>query len=562
MLEVLARSQRGRICKYSDGDRSITTPAVITVGKSSGPHISVEAEGRVLRFMGTDVPMDEGMMSTASSDMGGIRVHGRICVLRLPYKGQAIPEECEIVAVPNAFELRRNPRKLVETITEIREAAGFGRLLYLSGIAEPSTIALLVYMGVDLFDETLPLSAGMMGIRMFPEGEAETGEDSSKVNCSVMAEECVKTSAFIMAGRLRELADQRSVSSPQSVALLRLFDDQGYGYQEETAPLTGSKFSCNTVQSLRRPDNERYRRRISERYEKPEHKRILLLLPCSARKPYHTSRSHKAFSSAVHTGDHDVLVHEVILTSPLGLVPRELDVFYPANSYDIPVTREWNCSEKEMIRSMLKELISQKYDRIVCHFPDFGMINDLADMELTVIDGDPTSRDSLDSLDKALRAAAEGMENPGYMTDRRETVRSILKFQFGKNVASAIMDDDTFATGKYPYWKIIRENPADRTEKTQLGMLTPERGMISLTLEGAEILADAGHAVVNMTDFELKGNLFAVGVLDADSDIRIGDEAVIIRNGKVAGVGVAEMCGREMVQTDRGMAVRVRHKSK
>ena len=174
MLEVLARSQRGRICKYSDGDRSITTPAVITVGKSSGPHISVEAEGRVLRFMGTDVPMDEGMMSTASSDMGGIRVHGRICVLRLPYKGQAIPEECEIVAVPNAFELRRNPRKLVETITEIREAAGFGRLLYLSGIAEPSTIALLVYMGVDLFDETLPLSAGMMGIRMFPEGEATT----------------------------------------------------------------------------------------------------------------------------------------------------------------------------------------------------------------------------------------------------------------------------------------------------------------------------------------------------------------------------------------------------
>ena len=269
MLEVLARSQRGRICKYSDGDRSITTPAVITVGKSSGPHISVEAEGRILHFMGTDVPLDEGMMSTASSDMGGIRVHGRICVLRLPYKGQAIPEECEIVAVPNAFELRRNPRKLIETITEIREAAGFGRLLYLSGIAEPSTLALLVYMGVDFFDETLPLSAGMMGIRMFPEGEAETGEDSSKANCSVMAEECMKASAFIMAGRLRELADQRSVSSPQSVALLRLFDNQGYGYQEETAPLTGSKFSCNTVQSLRRPDNERYRRRISERYESP-----------------------------------------------------------------------------------------------------------------------------------------------------------------------------------------------------------------------------------------------------------------------------------------------------
>jgi archaeosine synthase len=562
MLEVLARSQRGRICRYSEGETSLITPAVIPVGRSPGPYISIEAEGRVLRFMGNEIPLDGEMMFTASSGKGDMRVSGSVCVLRLPYMGQKIPDECGVVAVSNAFELRKNPRKLIEAVTEIREAAGFGRLLYFSGIAEPSMLALLSYMGVDLFDETLPLSAGMMGIRMFPEGEAETGEDSSKGNCAALEDECVKTSAFIAAGRLRELADQRSVSSPGSVALLRLFDDLGYAYQEEAFPLTGSAFSCNTVQSLRRPDNERYRRRISERYEKPEHKRILLLLPCSAVKPYHTSRSHRAFSSAVHTGDHDVLVHEVILTSPLGLVPRELDVFYPANSYDVPVTGEWNCYEKEMIRSMLKELLLQKYDRVVCHFPDYGMISDLAEMEFTVVNGDPVSGESLERLDAALRNAAEGMDNPGYMTDRRETVRSVLKFQFGKSIASAIMDGNTYVTGKYPYWKIIRENPSDRSEKTQLGMLTPERGMISLTLEGAEILADAGVSTVDMTDFELKGNLFAVGVEDADPDIRIGDEAVIMRNGKVAGVGVAEMCGREMVQSDRGMAVRVRHKSK
>ena len=137
-------------------------------------------------------------------------------------------------------------------------------------------------------------------------------------------------------------------------------------------------------------------------------------------------------------------------------------------------------------------------------------------------------------------------------------MRSVLRFQFGPEAAEAILDENTFVTGRYPYWKIIREG----SEKVQLGMLTPERGMVSLTLDGAEILAGLNVSAVTMTDFDLKGNLFAVGVVDADPSIRIGDEAVILRNGEVVGVGVAEMCGREMVQTGRGMAIRTRHKSK
>ena len=86
--------------------------------------------------------------------------------------------------------------------------------------------------------------------------------------------------------------------------------------------------------------------------------------------------------------------------------------------------------------------------------------------------------------------------------------------------------------------------------------------MISLTLDGAQILADMGKNVVEMMDFELKGNLFAIGVTKADPSIRIGDEAIIMLNGKVKAVGVAMMSGREMVELNRGIAVRVRHKSK
>ena len=65
-----------------------------------------------------------------------------------------------------------------------------------------------------------------------------------------------------------------------------------------------------------------------------------------------------------------------------------------------------------------------------------------------------------------------------------------------------------------------------------------------------------------MGDFDLSGNLFAVGVSEADSRIRAGDEVAIVRNGELEGVGVAAMSGEEMAQSRRGEAVRVRHKKK
>ena len=154
------------------------------------------------------------------------------------------------------------------------------------------------------------------------------------------------------------------------------------------------------------------------------------------------------------------------------------------------------------------------------------------------------------------------MEPVDYLVDRNNLARGLLEFQFGKEMADLLMDENTYAIGKFPYWKFIREDPEDRKRKTQIGMMTPERGMVSLTLEGAEILAGAGYATVEIMDFELKGNLFAVGVVKADPRIRIGDEAIIVCDGQVRGVGVAMMCGREMTDLKRGIAVKVRHKIK
>ena len=563
MLDIVARSQRGRVCEYARGGEVIVTPGMLR-SDGDAPSITVAADGgRVLHLMGTTVPLEGGLLTTASSGKATAPlVKDGVAVARLPLQEDLeFDESVEVVVVPNAYELRKEPRAIVDAVIRLREAAGFNRVLCMLGIGEPSTVALLSYMGVDLFDDSLPRAAGIEGMRLIPEAEVFTGSDESSSNVSSMEEELEKVRMFIRADRLRELADQRSSSSPSSVALLRIYDRVGYRYAEETCSTVGCRFCCNTTQSLRRPDVVRYRERVGA-YRKPEHKRILLLLPCSAKKPYHISKTHRAFSSAIHTAQHDTLVHEVIVTSPLGMVPRELDACYPANSYDIPVTGEWKCEEKRMIREMVGSLIAQGYDKVICHLgEDYELVEGLADMECTVV-GDPTSPKSLENLDKALRAAAKGMEPVDYLIDRNNMARGILEFQFGKEAADLLMDSNTYAIGKFPYWKFIRENPENRKEKTQIGMMTPERGMVSLTLEGAEILAGAGMLTVEIMDFELKGNLFAVGVVKADPTIRIGDEAIIVCNGEVRGVGVAMMCGREMTDLKRGIAVKVRHKTK
>ena len=562
MLDVIARSQRGRICEYRRGESSVTTPCVMKVieGTCDDPmYISVDDGKRIMHVMGDVIELDTKLMSPESSDVTAPVVSSNgIAVIRLPFTGEEeFPEGTEVVVISNAYELRKDARKVVKAIISIREKVGPNVVLCAPGMADSSTLALYSYMGIDVFDDSVARVSGSNGILSIPEGDIIAGGDTTEENIKAINEECSKIRHFIRGERLRELVDQRAPSSASSVAVLRIFDDEGYAYQEEMCSTVGCRFSCNTTQALRRPEVLRYRNMIMERYEKPEHKRVLVLLPCSAKKPYHISKTHRRFASAIHTADHDSLVHEVIVTSPLGAVPRELDVFFPPKSYDIPVTGQWKPEEKEFIRELVGHIIEQGYDTVISHLgEDTELVSGLCEMKETVV-GDPTSPASLQNLDNALREATRGMEGAGdYKTDRRETIRSVLTFQFGREIADAIMDEDTYGIGKFPYWKIMRG------KDLQLGMLTEERGMISMTLEGAKILAEHNYHIVDIMDFELKGSLFAVGVKDADPSIRIGDEAVVVCNGEVKAVGVAMMSGREMKELNRGVAVRIRHKVK
>jgi archaeosine synthase len=309
------------------------------------------------------------------------------------------------------------------------------------------------------------------------------------------------------------------------------------------------------MDALNRPEVRRFQERVIQRFEKPVNARVLLLLPCSAKKPYSFSKSHTLFREAIQSVENPWVVHEVILTSPLGLVPRELELTYPASSYDIAVTGDWDEDEKHMIRSLLQNYLRKNtYDTVIMHIPRVmqEFVADLLKKPLSTCIDSPTSNESLQQLSEVLQKATTIFTRVQPAQRTFENIKSLACYQFGKPLAERLLIDCSIK-GKYPYQKIIHRG-------SQLGMITEERGLISLTLDGAKRLVDAEQYWVEIfDDFMLKGSVFVPGVKNADESIRIGDEVLIRKNKQLCGVGVALMNGKEMNESRQGEAVKIRH---
>ncbi len=328
-------------------------------------------------------------------------------------------------------------------------------------------------------------------------------------------------------------------------------DLREYGLVEAFTPVAGGEMLAYAPESLTRPEIVRFRRRIRERYAKPPSSRVLVLLPCSARKPYSTSRSHRRFRDAILACANPSTVHEVIVTSPLGLIPRELERFYPAGAYDIPVTGDWSRDEAAMVTDDLRAfLAANPYETVVAHLSAEAPIVKAAfpDAVLTAKER-PTSDESLASLTHALNEASSPHIRGPKGLRFAEEMSNIARFQFG-DAGLGLVNAATFR-GRMPDVRVIREGG-------QVAMYT-RRGMLSLTLAGGAILSDADRYWVEIEDFLPKGDIFAVGVVDAAPEIRPGDEVVVRHRKDVRAVGTARLSAREMVDFRRGEAVHVRH---
>ncbi len=475
-----------------------------------------------------------------------------------------------------------DPRRFAARLVAAREAAGPARLLMAPGVGLVHHAALLVYAGVDLLDTLAVERATHAGWYLTSEGAHLAAELQSPLcgcthcretaphemdpqrllahNLGALQEEHTRIIGHLENDTLRALVETRARAHPGTAAALRQLDRHLDHFAARWPLANKNQVHATTQESLTRPDVARYRERLRTDYVPPAPADVLLLLPCSAKKPYARSQSHRVFRRVIGDLGAASRVHEVILTSPMGVVPRELEHTWPAAHYDVPVTGHWDREETHMIRHQLQALLAKgNYTAVVSHLDQatHDLIVDLLPPETPhTAKGHPTSIPARDQMRRALQQATRGQSAPNWPKRRRADAHAVLSWQLGHEAAAVLHDATNDVSGRPPGMRLYME----RGNKRPLATFVSQRGLFAFTMNAARLLHEAGCALsVEIDDFTPRGTLFAVGVKHADPRIVPGDEAVLVHNGEVRGVGRAIMTGDEMTGFPRGAAVEVRH---
>ncbi len=472
-----------------------------------------------------------------------------------------------------------------DAIVAAKESLPADAALFLSGVATPRNVATLASAGVDLVDGTLARVKGLEGRYLtadaahFLEDLAElpcacpacatsrsefTRADCAEHNVNALKAELRRVRERIRAGRLRDYLEGQARHEGWLTATLREFDDQ-WGYLEERTPiLRDAEITAASAETLDRVEIKRFADRVTTRYRNRFSEQPLVLVPCSATKPYSDSQSHRQFHDAIKWRG-----HTVSMTSPIGVVPQELETTYPAQHYDAVVTGDWSEEEIGFVTEVLRRYLTRNdgYSRVIAHVPEDGYreicerveADPAIDVpfEYTCVDH-PTTDESLGELNAAL----EG--EPAYSKREREhnTVRAIADYLIGDGAGDELFDTIR-TTGRYPKLQVRSDDATggrDGEPGEQLATMVPQYGTLSFTLAGARrwVESDAPTKRVAIDGFVPRGSVLAPGILDADATIRVGDE-VAVEGPKAFAVGRAQMSGPEMTASTRGVAVEVRH---
>lgn len=499
-------------------------------------------------------------------------------------QGGADAEEidADIVILAGAARFHDDPRGLTEALVRARTLANPDSALYVPALATPQNVSLLVYAGVDLVDSIMAEVKAREGCFLDVDGERRCDEFSrrpcfchacdgadvtglsfeqraaaaSAHNRESLRAELSKVADNIERGTLRELVEGRCRAAPTLTALLRLLDDE-YSYFEARSPIvrTATLLACSQ-ESLCRPEIRRFGERVIQRLRRRDG--ILLLLPCSARKPYSRSRSHRIILA--HLGKLRQCLNEAMITSPIGVVPRSLEIMYPASNYDAPVTGTWTCDEREWVIGRLTQYLSANaFESVVAHVGGpYRQICDAAAASLgievvyTVDDDDILSSASLERLRSVAHELIAAC-SPARRDLRFDLIRDLADYEFGPHASEAIFPETPKVRGLFPTYY------ASECGK-RIATITGTYHTLALTIEGARryMRTIKGRYCVRIDEFEPKGTVFAIGVLNADPGIRPFDE-VIVENDRVIAVGRALMSGWEMQASKRGGAVAIRH---
>lgn len=510
--------------------------------------------------------------------------------------------ELQNIAITNLLPFINNSRWMIDFIANLKTALPFNSLLFLLSPIPHTHMPILAYSGIDVFSNGFANIAAKQRLYLTDTG-GEKLEDLNELTC--FCEMCSKhtepedfISSFtesevgelyplivhnerIFEKKIREIrsavkkqdlrgyVEQAIQINPFSAGALRLLDKEWSDWLIARTP-TWSTVPIKSITSygFTRPSISEFQKRIHERFIIPSSKKVIVILPCSARKPYSQSRSHQKFIAAISgiTNNKKGYIQELILTSPLGVIPRELESVYPAAHYDIPVTGDWSYEEKQIAIDQLVGVLSEIESDVTIIAHIAGEYIELCQETEKILkrsfiytskNARATTVTSLENLTKEINKIVESLPAMKFSADTNK-IQKIADYQFGIGVGEAMFPEVYSLKGRPPLpFKILRQNQ-------QHGVIHYTTGKLTLSMKNGGILAKKKKYFIMFDGEKLEGStLFAVGVKKADPEIRPSDEIVIVdKNYTPLGVGHALISGRDMEVARFGAVAKIKNKVK
>lgn len=357
----------------------------------------------------------------------------------------------------------------------------------------------------------------------------------------------------------RAFVEKASLNDLNFSSMLKILDRNYYNTVKFYTQLLQKNKTIESLSpsSYYRPDFSFFRNNVVERFQPEYWTRLILLLPCSAKKPYSQSRSHQMFYNAIRSFREFPTFQEIILTSPLGAIPRQLENIYPVNCYDISVTGLWNTEEIEIASDMLSNLL-KKYDPeipIVCHLEGgYQEIAKAAEAKcshkfyFSNIEEHPTSKEALNSLEQLINKHKNDYDPPKHLPNSSKLTKTwirklakIIDYQFGngfgdKIVKNGIRYNENRFNNKMFFF--------DENSDEKLGMFRYAKGQLRLTIKGAEKIAfdeDFTNYIV-FDGASIRGNtLFRPGIKKHPENLLPNQIICILDKNKENVIAMGEM---------------------
>jgi 7-cyano-7-deazaguanine tRNA-ribosyltransferase len=554
----------GTFQSYVYGDVKVDPLEIVEFQRDIGSDV-----GTILDIFGTPdqskSQAKKGVLETVRRAKDSIKIKGDM-ILACTIQGSIYPDlrllcasklndaNADFYPIGGVVPLMENQRysDLIRAIIASKEGVNQSKPIHLFGAGHPIIFPLAVALGCDFFDSSAYVKYANDDRLIFPENtmkladldelpcscpicskytakELKNEEKSDRVlqimkhNLYISFSELKKIRTAIVNGNLWELVERKANANPYLIdAMIELRKRENKKWIEQFEIISKNKALFYTgIHTIDRPLIFRILNRLNDRYSFTSDKYILLP---ETKKPYSKYYHNEIFNLYDENKDLNILVK-----SPLGSIPIELDEMYPFAQSIFP----------DNIDSYTRKIVNKNSKKFL-----------EGKKEVTFkIKKDVNNKSVLNN------------EIEKYFDIRK--ISSTADMQFAKNASKSLFNGNI---------KIVKSKKTGKirniycNNKHILSMRAGD-GMFTLKIEGGIKLHDffkfPSLRVIIKDDavpFIINGkSVFSKFVDDCDINLRPFDECIIVdKKDTFLGVGKCHLNRIEMLSFNFGMAVKVR----